>query len=327
MTELKEAILKELSEKISGLIGYYLGSDHIHSIQEDGAGYYYYIQNLEPGYPVLVMYYRGPLVLLLPFDDAQRLNLEEVSVDDYIANSHFNYGRYWGGGGMISGGYWRPFEDGTGIHDKERISRYFHILSCRTHKVSSGYGPTESQCQKCQLDATSCPFSPLNQTGSWDNEVQEVDRRRELFDAISERVQNELGFKVVSRMPHDGDQDELRLVISYEEDTVEAFVSKYLLNELLYYPNEKYDLKRAAESFTISISRPFEHDWRVILPKESAHKREICLDFWRKEIEEYEKFRNPAPAEDVSEITSEEVTKMNGLRYFVANLFNRIAKG
>lgn len=311
MTDLKATVLKELSTKISELIGYQLGEDHIHRIQNDGTGYHYYVQSLKPGYPVLVMHYRGPLVLMLPLDDARRLNREEISVDDYIETSHFSYGYYWGGGSMINGAYWQPFEVGTGIHDKERISRYLHILDCRTEKISSGYPPTEEKCQKCPLDATNCPFSPLNQTGSWENEVHEPDRRRELFKAINKRLNRELGFSWAIRQSHSGDWNELRLYPGWEPDTVEAYVNKDLLNDLLYHPDQDRDLEQMANDFVISIAKPFRPDHRVILPNNSTCKREICLDFWYETVKEWGDRRQPEALEsleDLADTTNEETS-------------------
>lgn len=270
-------VLQELSTKISRLIDYHLGADHIHYIQEDGSGYYYYIQNLKPGYPVLAMHYRGTLMLVLPFRDAHQLSTREVSVDDYIKNSHFNYGYYWGGGSMISGGYWQPLEDKTGIHNRGRICRYLHILYCRTSKVSCGYDPREERCRKCPLDATKCPFSPLNQTGTWENEVQETDRRLELFQAINSRLEAELGFSISSRISHNGDRNDLILIPGLEPDTVIAHVNRDLLNDLLYHPDEVHDWKQMAQNFTIVLAKK---DWssRIKLPKGD---REACLEFWR----------------------------------------------
>lgn len=288
MSELKQSILQELSTKLSSLIEYHLGAEHIHHIQADGSGYYYYIQDLKPKHPVLAMHYREPLMLVLPYEDFQRLDQEEITVDDYIATSYFNYGYFWGGGDLIGGAYWQPFEQEAGVHDTERISRYLQILGCRTHKISCGYGPTEDRCQKCQLDATTCPFSPLNQTGSWENEVQEPDGRRKLFEAIDLRLKRELGFEWSFRCAHSDNRDEMCLFPGREPNTVEVYVSSKLLNDLLYHPHEDRDWQKMADELIIAIAKPLKWNYRVILPNDSACKREICLDFWRDEVAKWE---------------------------------------
>lgn len=343
MSELNSLILKELSAKVSELIGYRLGEDHIHHIQEDGSGYYYYVQHLKPGYPVLLMHYRGPLVLMLPYADFLSLDKGETSVDQYIAGAHFSYGYFWGGGDMVGGGYWRPLEPEAGIHDRERISRYLNILSCRTnryvsmprchdHAYSSDYTPDEATCRKCQLDETTCPFSRLNQTGDWDREVQEGDGRRELFKAISEMVQSELGpgFRLSDMMAHDRDRNEICLYPEnrYYPDMIGVSVNVSLLNDLLYHPDRAYDWQQMVQDFTISIALLSETDMRVILPKNSKHKREICLELWRERIAEWEAYKESEAARNAKPETVDTSPEAHsGLGSIIVAFLGRFRKG
>lgn len=299
----KATYKQELSKQITALIGYHLGEDHIHNIHADGSGWHYYIQSLKPGYPVLAMHYRGPLMLALPYDDYCKLEAGEITAEQYIQESHWNYGYYWGGGGLLSGAYWQPLEKETGIHDTERISRYLHILSCRTDLISSGYRPTEEQCQKCKLDATNCPFSPLNETGAWEKEeVQERDDRQKLFKAVIQRVEAELGFKTGHVMSHGRGScsncncsfktsdamscgcggDEILLFPGYEPNTVQVYLHKDTLNDLLYHPGalDSKELKMLAESMKIILGIPWQPDWATPLPDEVTDKRAFCLNFW-----------------------------------------------
>lgn len=295
--ELNETILTELSEKITELIGFHLGPDHIHHILEDGTGYYYYIRKLKPNHPVFAMHYRGPLVLMLPYQDFCQLDQEEITVDEYIATAHFNYGYFWGGGGLISGGYWQPFGTEPGIHDKERISRYFRILSCRTNKISSGYPPTEEKCAKCQLDATACPYSPLNQTGCWENEVSEPDGRYELFKAARDRVEKELGFKVVTISYHDNDISELHVFPMYEPNTVGIGFGQSLLNDLLYHPEQEHDWHQMAYDLVIAVSIPQSSaKQRVILPRGPINGHAVCLKLWQDEVAKWERIEQAEQA-------------------------------
>ena len=274
------SFIQELSEKVTELIGFHLRADHIHYIGEDGAGWHYYIQALQPGYPVLAMHYRGPLMLALPFADYCKLEAGEITVDAYIAQSHWNYGYYWGGGGLLSGAYWQPLEAETGIHDTERISRYLQILSCRTFRRSSGHIPSIENCAKCQLDETGCPFSPQNQTGSWDNEVAEPDGRVELFQAVCERVQQELGFERYDFMSHNESKHELLLFPGMKPNTVRIFLSRDLLNDLLYHPEVKRDWKEMAARLDIALAMPFHPEQRTMLDLNAPDLRAACLDFW-----------------------------------------------
>lgn len=272
--------VQELSTKVTELIGYHLGEDHIHHIHADGSGWFYYIQDLRPGYPVLAMHYRGPLMLALPFADYGKLEAGDVTVDDYIADSHWNYGYMWGGGGLLSGAYWQPLEQKSGIHDTERISRYLRILSCRTHRASSGYGSTEGRCIDCELDETSCPFSPLNQTGAWENEVREPDGRRELFQAVRERIQSELGFERYDYMSHHDDRHEILLFPGLNPNTARIFLSAHLLNDLLYHPEVKHDWAEMAQQLHYTLAMPYHPEQRTELSADVADKRAFCLNFW-----------------------------------------------
>jgi len=218
-------------------------------------------------------------MLVLPNADYQRLEKSEITVDEYIETSHFNYGFLWGGGGLISGAYWQPLEDVPGIHDTNRISRYLRILSCRTGTRSHGHSPTAERCQKCQLDETGCPYSPLNQTGCWDNEIQEPDGRVELFNAIGERLEKELGFKIGNVMSHSNDSGELLLFPGFEPNSVQAYVNKDLLNDLLYHPKEERDWMAMAQSFKITLGISWQPD-RMAMDDDTSDKHEFCLGFW-----------------------------------------------
>lgn len=311
-----------LSEKITELVGFYLGSDHIHHIEADGSGYYYYVRKLKPGHPVLLMHYRGPLVLMLPFEDFQRLNHDEITVDEYIATSHFSYGYFWGGGNILSGGYWQPLESEPGIHDRERISRYLHILSCRTHKNSCGYPPTEEQCQKCRLDATACPFSPLNQVGSWDNEVPEPDGRYELFKIARECIERELGFKVEVMSYHDDADNELRIFPSYEPDTIGIGFSQSLLNDLLYYPKQERDWQQMVRDFTVIINDPQGSTQKVSLVRNDPRNHQICLDAWPIAVTKWEKLKQLRSRDASPSINSSPIKATK--KHWWARLWNHI---
>lgn len=291
--------VQELSEKVTELIGYHLGADHIHHISADGSGWFYYIQNLKPGYPVLAMHYRGPLMLALPFADYQQLEAGDITVDDYIAKSHWNYGYMWGGGGLLSG-YWQPLEQEPGIHDTERISRYLRILSCRTFRRSSGYMPSTENCMNCQLEATSCPFSPLNQTGAWENEVQESDGRRELFKAVCERIESELGFGRYDYMSHHDDRNEILLFPGLKPNTVRIFLSAHLLNDLLYHPEVKHDWTEMAQQLHYTLAMPYHPDQRTDLRADIVDKRAFCLDFWGDKMLQ----EKPADAENEANVSA-----------------------
>lgn len=320
----KATWIKELSNKITYLIGYPLMVDHIHHIHADGSGWFYYIENLAPRHPVLAMHYRGPLMLALPFEDYRRLESGEITVDAYVASSRWNYGYFWGGGGLISGAYWQPLEEGTGIHDTKRISRYLRILSCRTQLRSSGYGPTAERCAKCNLESKSCPFSTQNQTGSWENEVQEPDGRRAIFAAARQRVKAELGFDLYCVMSHRDDRDQMLLFPGYNSNTVQIYLQRDLLNELLYHPETQRNWKEIVSQLKIVLCIPWRPEESKVLPNDVDDKREFCLEFWGDRMsQEVINEELPEAGATPPTISANQVPRKPALFNFVRNFFVR----
>lgn len=279
-----EQFKEELSKSISALINFPLGADHIH---HDDPGYYYYIRKLEAEHPLLIMHYRGPLVLLLPVSDYCRLENGDISANAYIDQSYFSFGYYWGGWDMLGGGYWQPLQEGPGIKSETRITRYLHILSCRTETISSLYKPSEERCEKCGIDPTGCPYSPLNLTGCLDDEIHEPDGRRELFAAVCTRIKAELGFEASSRWAHDGPANLVYISPCHDPNTVSVSLSQDLLNGLLYRPDEKRNLAKLVQEFSLALTHPKNSKWHVILANETEDKHGLCLDFWQSHIAKY----------------------------------------
>ena len=219
------------ASKITSLAGYTLLAENVNS---DTPGYHYYIRQLEPGRPLILVHYRGPLFAVIPDEDYIKLETGTTSVEEYIQKSYFYFGYFWGGG-SLTGAYWMPLEDGPGIHETEKISRYLRIVSCRTHKRSSGYSPTEDRCKSCKLTPSTCPYSPLNVSGSWENEVQEHDARLNFFEKLEEHLKK-WGYEVRYFLAHTGSSEEVRLHIA---NTVTIpHISSKLLNDMLYHPEK-----------------------------------------------------------------------------------------
>lgn len=292
MIEMGEELKDELASKISNRIGVVLDAKNIHYIQADGTGYHYYIQCLKPNYPVLMADYKGQLILVLPFEDYKLLCDEKIVVDDYIESAYFNYGYYRGGGGLISGAYWQPLEEGPGIHDTESISQYLNLLHCRMAQWMS-VRISEECCAHCSLASASCQYSPLGKDTREEYQLNEPDSRPKLFAVIKARVEAELNFQVSQYFSHDGDRNELRLFPGNKLDTVTLGVSARLLNDLLYHPNRDYDWQQLAQNLVMSTTKgdPSEYgkweEWKVILSPSNQHKREVCLDLWRKKVAQW----------------------------------------
>lgn len=277
--ETKFAWIDQLAAKVNECTGHYLGTDHVHS---DVNGWYYYIQkkSLKANHPLLMNHYRGPLFAVIPHEDYARLERGEIDPIAYVDNAKWSFGYYWGGGSMIGGAFWQPLEEGTGIHDKEKISRYLSILRCRTHRNSSGYMPTEENCQKCAVN--NCPFSKYaekNANADWALEVQEHDYRIELFNAVIKRVQEELLLKVSGAFCYDGNN---ALLIPNDNGlkSCAIYLPVSILNDILYNPGER-DWEKMASEFIFELGVMMKPDRLQIVPEElNVTPAEHCRNFW-----------------------------------------------
>lgn len=252
MTKLQEALLKiNLSAVVSPLIGRVIDEENIHT---DEQGWYYYIpaKSLKKRHPLIMNHYRGPLFMVIPMDDWNELMEDKISVTDYVDESRWNFGYYWGGGSMLYGAYWMPIEE-KGIHDTEKISRYLRILSCRTHNRASGYMPDEERCKNCSVEH--CPFSPFaekNAGASWDNELPEHDLRKDLFELIKNRIKKEFGFEAFDMLPH-GEEDGIIMFPNFQKDHVQIYAPQSILVDMLY------------KEFREDLSQELVDSWNVLV--------------------------------------------------------------
>jgi len=252
-----EEIGMRLSQIVSPLIGHTIGTEHIHT---DINGWFYYIpeQSLQPKHPLILNHYRGPLFMVVPTEDWIAMENGDISAQEYVDTSYWNFGYFWGGGSLLGGVQWQPFEDGTGIHETEKISRYLSILSCRTHLRLSGYMPSDQKCRACAVDR--CPFSPLEEkkTGaSWDNEPQEKDDRVEFYKAVKARVEKEFGFKVTACLNHSCDT--IAVSPQFGRGEVRIDLPENLLIDMQYNPG-KYDVDEQANNMDIVAAIPWHKD-------------------------------------------------------------------
>ena len=270
----KEVFATEVSKKI----GYNIGVDHIHS---DENGWYYYIsqKSLLPKHPLLMMHYRGPLFAVIPYMEYKQLENGTVDVTQYIDEAKWNFGYYWGGGSLVGGSFWQPLEDCFGIHDTEKISRYLHILSCKTNRSSSGYMPSASKCMGCKIER--CPFSQVDAKkvdASWNNEVKEHDYRKELFEAFSKRAENELDLNVHGLLTYSGEN--VLLIPNSTERSCVLYIPVQLNNDILYHPGDR-DWNKIASEYKFELGVSYKSE-RMIVDMEqlTVPAPEFCKNFW-----------------------------------------------
>lgn len=277
--EIKLTWKDKFAAQITAYTGHHIGVDHIHS---DSNGWYYYIQkkSLAANHPLLMKHYRSPLFAVIPYQEYILLEKGELDPIAYIDNAKWSYGYYWGGGSMLGGAFWQPLEEGTGIHDKEKISRYLTILSCRTNRNSSGYMPTQERCQKCSV--SNCPFSPYaekNMYADWALEVKEYDYRADLFRAVIKRVEEELLLNVSGVFCYDGN-NALLIPNDRELKSCALYLPVNILNDILYNPGER-DWEAMASEFMFELGVTMKAERLLIIPEElSVTAAEFCRNFW-----------------------------------------------
>ena len=254
------AIATELSE----LTGQNIGTEHIHATTEDR---FYYIQAPEPGVPLLLHHYRGPFFIDIHPDDYEKIASGVISPHDYIVTANWQVGYFWGGGSMVSGGYYQPMDI---VGKKEEVQRYLKILSCRGHFHSCGYMPSEETCQKCNIE--DCPFSKFKE-GNWDNENQEPDPRRDFFNALRMRFEKEnpgysfRGF-LCGKIP----DDEILLNPNsrYDEEQpyeFTAYASRTVIRALLTHEVTPRNWEEYASKFKFRIHELFDTESYEVTPE------------------------------------------------------------
>lgn len=273
---------KDFAERVTRQCGFQLKEEDIHA---DNLSFDYYISCLKPGYPVMLIHYRGPLCAAIPTQDYKDLDSGKITVAEYMHTAHFNWG-YMKNDGLIGGVYWQPLEE-QGIHNKEVISRYLHILSCRMSKYYTGEDVNFEKCKSCDICYASCPCSPRNILGDWKNEILETrDARMELFENLMAWIDG-LGYKLVWPMSYIADEWDLRLSMVKDKKLV-VEVSFKLLNELLYHPDVEYDWEEVRKNFNIILNfwgESKEKDVKVPRDLEEEEKKEFFDIFWSEDKE------------------------------------------
>lgn len=279
----KQDNMRVFAAELSKLVGKHIGLDHIHP----GKGHYYYIQPTKIGSPMLLNHYRGPIFVDIHPDDLEGLQSGDIDAMEYIHTANWQIGYYWGGGSMVGGGFYQPFDI---VGRSEEVKRYFKILSCRTQKRSSGYMPSEDVCAKCPVN--DCPFSEYKE-GKWENEVREEDPRVIFFEALNRRFKTE-----------------------YDGCTLRGFLSGFRIggipkNEIYirsnsYCENEPYSFCAFAPADTVRALLMHEiepEDWN-----------EYVLKFKFKHAELNESSHNPVSMEQIHRIFSKHDNEKNGVR-------------
>ena len=249
------------AQELSDIIGQPIELDHIHPT---ATGRYYYTPAPEEGAPLLLNHYRGPFFIDINPEDYRKLADGEVSPSDYIRTANWLIGYYWGGGSMIGGGFYKPFDI---VNRKDEVRRYFKILSCRGRRNASGYMPNEKQCLDCNVE--NCPFSKYKQ-GSWDNELKEYDPRIDFFKALCRRFEDQFPEYTIRGFVSSEIEDSTIVLcpnirLSEEEPfSCDAYASEKVIMDLMMHKITPEDWDKFVAEFKFLLHKRFSKEYTEV---------------------------------------------------------------
>ena len=288
--------IMKFANELGEIVDQPIGLDHIYISVE---GRTYYIQPPKVGAPMLLHHYRGPFFVDLHPDDYNRIVNGEISAHEYILSANWLIGYYWGGGSMIGGGYYQPFDI---VGRKEEVRRYFKILSCRGNWISSLYMPSEAKCAACPLE--NCPFSESKE-GDWEKEMPEVDLRVDLLKRLIRRFEQEYsgytlrgmhcgagipdGTIVLNPNWHESEDEPYSFMVCISSSVIQSLLMHEIEMESLeeYVGKVKFQIVliegEEVDVTLENIERAFEEKEMAKKPSTpSTSEDEVKLPFWRR---------------------------------------------
>lgn len=236
----KNINLINFANELGSIVDQPIGLEHIHAMSK-GRGWY--IQKPEVGAPMLLNHYRGPFFVDIHPDDFEKITSGEVSAHNYIYSANWQIGYFWGGGTMVNGGYYQPFDI---VNHVEEVRMYFKTLACRGHYRASGYMPSEENCKTCQVEK--CSLSKYKEDAC-DSKIQEYDPRIDFFEALRRRFESQFpGYTL----------DDLYCADNSENDTI------ILIPNVLYADEDSYTFRVYASDNVIKgflMHKIIPEDW------------------------------------------------------------------
>lgn len=324
--------MKDFSEIISRQTGFPLKAENIFSDEKDWK-FYITKNSLNDNLPLLLLNCMGEMMAVIPEQEYKKLDSGEIWPFEYIPKVRWYYGQYLENMEWVSNVFWQPIEKRPGINDKRKISRYLNILKCRIDFYRTTQMPSDGVCENCQIEK--CPFSMLNskkEDSDWKNEIDEHDYREDLFDAMKERVKEELKLEVVKCSYYTGTRALLIMPTKYCETTkdhVELYLPIKMLNYLMYNPVYR-NWRQYANSFLIEIGVEGNED-RVIISNDNSNAFKECREkfeiLYNKQVLKKEPVREEVATSNneeepaISELKSEEDSKKSSVFERMKNFF------
>ena len=245
----RHEIPRKLNATLERLTGCAFGEQYISTDKNEFVASYIPPEGLLPGHPVIISHYLGVRMVFIPHEDWNALIKRKTTVEDYVNNSIWNYGYYWGFDGLQNGGvFWQPLEEGNpGINDRKKIKRYLTILRCRAFEKHRNESPMMIWCSDCYLEK--CPMSVVarKRVGvTWDDEIQERNVRHEFYAALAVRIQKRFNLEACMlgfNKTLDSEPKNIYLLPGFTKNTVKIFISQAMFVDMMYHP-EKYDIEK-----------------------------------------------------------------------------------
>ncbi len=216
--------VNEFVKELSEITGQCIRLEHIHPSTE---GRYYYIQAPRENAPMLLHHYRGPFFLDIHPNDWANISSGKISAHKYIESANWQIGFYLGGGSMLRGGYYHPYD----IIDHKDVRNYLKMLARHDY---------------------------------WDD-LSEPDPRVEFFEALSERFgQENPGYALKDFFCGEIPEREIwirpttRLFYRDGEPfAFKAYCSKNVIQDLLMHETEPGNWIDFAKEFQFRICKRF----------------------------------------------------------------------
>lgn len=261
-----------IAQKVSALIGKGIMSEDVMS---DKDGIYYYIPAQSLKNPVVLEHYRGRLMMVLPVADCLEIEANNIDIDSYIQNSHWGFGYFRGGGSLIGGIKWKPFEITT---KGKEINHFLNFWHCKVFQSVSGNTPGRV-CLNCKLDT--CSVSDYKRNGDAEMEYEIPDDRCKFWGLLKERLEQELKLKGIMLLPQA--KKYITLYPSMGEREVQVYAPETMLIRLLDEPG-KHDVRELVEGLEIKLGIPAldeNHEEKIMRVDENSAF--FCYSVWRDE--------------------------------------------
>lgn len=259
---------KDFAESVAQKIGFYIEPERVTLAKRRDI----YLPEADEWHPTVLCCRDGALTVDVPKKDFHRLENEEISIEDYINQSHWLYGFFVGFNATImKGAFITPLERKPGIHDKDKIWRFLKITFCRIEHDEDSFMPSIRKCHPCKLK--NCPVSRYKSSyGNYAAEPGMIDNRWDLLSSISHRIHEEFGFLINRIYPMEDLEDKNMVLLPYDKkDMFDVYVSDSLIRSILYHPRKSFEFTDIVKVMNVSIKKHYDDSDTFVFDSTQFH--------------------------------------------------------